>query len=299
MIGYEVIQDIYLYIRRQWENFSFTITMQEYLKQQCPTWADKTYLEFDLMVGDDSDSLISCNLLEEMTSGKWNTNYFYNFESFYRVKNTENHVIGVDMAFTKNVMCFDNHVSRQYSNSKFNPYCMNLNLYKGINANDNYYKKYPFSTLMMIMSYYDIPLPAGEIGKEIILAIDSAFKGHYTPNEYFKKIHTDWLEALGFSSLIDTLKKRDKKYFNAIQEQYGLNEKIFIDDEGYLQTDILLKAIQPHIEWKIELPEQQFKLKKACIREAHKLGAKEIPDRKKLNSLAFTGKDYVSYTYSK
>lgn len=270
--------------------------MHEFYKKQCPEWANDTQLEHDLMLGDDSDSLLSCNLLQEITNEKWKVNYFYDFENFYRYEKTGLGAIGVDMAFIKNVRCFDNHVSREFSYSKYNKYCMNLNLYKGI-SRENYYKKYPFSTLMMIMSYYNIPLPKSELGKEILLAVDSAFKGHYTYKQHFKQIHTEWLKVLGFESLIDVLNKRTPNFFYGLQEEYGLNEKVFIDDNGYLQTGINLKAIQPYFDWKLELPKQQFKLIKECIRESHRLEEKSIPDESQLISLAFTAKNYVSYTY--
>lgn len=270
--------------------------MKEYYKKQCPKWADDTMLEHDLILGDDSDSLLSCNLLTDMTNGLWDINYFYDFKNSYRIKKSDLPSIGVDMAFTKNVRCFDNHVSRQTISSNFNKFCMNMNLYNYI-SRDNYYKKYPFSTLMMIMSYYDIPLPKSDIGKEIILAVDSAFKGHYANNEHFKKIHTDWLEALGFESLVDTLNKRNPSFFYGLQQDYGLNEKIFINEYDILESEIDLNGIQPYLDWKLELPQQKFKLVKEFVREGHKLGEKRIPQRSDLISLAFTGKDYVSYTH--
>ncbi|WP_066173377.1 hypothetical protein [Bacillus marinisedimentorum] len=270
--------------------------MNKYYKDQCPTWAENTQLEHDLILGDDSDSLLTSNLLTDMTNGKWDINYFYDFQDFYRHKKTELPLIGVDMAFSKNVRCFDNHVSKKFSHSQYNKYCMNMNLYKNIST-ENYYKKYPFSTLMMVMSYYNIPLPDSQIGKEIILAIDSAFKGHYTYKEHFKKIHTDWLTSLGFDSLVDTLNNRNPNYFYELQKHFGLNEKIYIDAEGHLQTGIDLEGIQNHLDWKLELPLQQFKLIKECVREGHRIGQKYIPDKSELVSLAFTSKNYVSYTH--
>ncbi|USK69194.1 hypothetical protein [Peribacillus asahii] len=275
----------------------FHLLMITYLKKQCPEWANDTYLEHDLILGDDSDSGISCNLLDEITSGFWKANYFYNFNNFYRIEKTGLPIVGVDMAFMKKVKTFDNHVSKRYSHSNYNPLSMNLNLYKGISAEKNYHRKYPFSTLMLIMSYYDIPLPKSEIGKEIILAIDSAHKGHYASSDYYKGIHTNWLEELGFTSLIDVLNKRNRNYFKGVQGEYGLNEKIFIGDAGYLKSNINLEAIQPHLNWKLSIPEQPFKLLRKWNGDQHEIGEKKLPDSKKLISLAYTGKDYVCYTY--
>ncbi|USK86166.1 hypothetical protein [Peribacillus asahii] len=253
-------------------------------------------LEHDLMFGDDSDSSLSCNLLEEMTNELWKVNYFYNFESFYRIEKTGNTIIGVDMAFTKKVRCFDNHLSQQYYNSPHNPYCFNLNVYKGINADKNYYKKYPFSTLMLLMAYYDIPLPKTQIGKEIILAVDSSFIGHFSEKPHFKKIHTDWLEDLGFGELVDILDQRNKPYFYNLQEHYGLNSKIRINEEGYLESNINFEAIRPHLEWKIGLPDDKFKLIKRCKRGYIDVTENRLPEN--IISLAYTSKKNASFTYN-
>lgn len=273
--------------------------MNEYYRNLCPEWAKEIHLENDLALGDDSDSLLSCNLLEEMTNGLWKVNYFYDFKDIYRANKTTERIIGVDMAFTKQgVRCFDNHVSRAYPGEKYNENCMNLNFYKdNISATKNYYKKYPFSTLMLIMAYYDIPLPKSRAGKEIILAIDSAHKGHYTNNSFFKQIHTDWLELLGFGSLVDILNKRDRPFFEKVQNYFGLGEKVYLNDNGLLQTRIDLEALQPYLDWDLGLSDKKFKQIGSLVREGHNVGDKRLPDKKDIISLAYTAKDYVSYTH--
>ena len=271
--------------------------MNEFMKKQCPDWANETNLEFDLMIGNDSDSALSCNLLEDITNGNWKVNYFYDFENFYRHDKTNLPVVGVDMAFSKNVRCFDNHVTKQYPYSPYNKVMINPNMFYDISADKNYYKKYPFSTLILVMAYYDIPLPKSDIGKDIILAVDSSFKGHYTSKKHFKDIHTEWLERMGFIGLIDRLNMNPIDYYYNIQKQFGLNEPINITDKGLLSSRIDFEGLQPYLNWKIGLPEKKFKLIKECQREGHYLGKKQIPDREKLISLAYTAKDYVSYTH--
>ncbi|NEZ02369.1 hypothetical protein G4D62_24215 [Bacillus shackletonii] len=268
--------------------------MKEYYKEKCPSWANNVEVKNDLILGDDIDSLATCNLLTDITNENWKVNYFYNFKDFYIHTETELSTIGVDMAFTRNVKCFDNHVSKEHSNSPYNPFCMNLNLYKGV-SRENYGKKYSMSTLLMVMSYYDIPLPKSQEGKELLLAVDTAFKGYYS--SYFNPIHTNWLEILEYTELIDILKQRDSKYFYDIIKYFGLHEKVWIDENGFLQSNIKLEEIQPYFDWKLELPKQQFSLRKECIREGHEIGKKSIPERSQLISLAFTSKNYISYTY--
>ncbi|MFT8321688.1 MAG: hypothetical protein ABF649_12340 [Bacillus sp. (in: firmicutes)] len=273
--------------------------MNEYYRNLCPEWAKEIQLQHDLVLGDDADSLLSCNLLEEITNGLWKVNYFYDFEDIYRANKTSERIIGVDMAFTKQgARCFDNHVSRAYPNDTYNKNCMNLNFYKDyISATKNYYKKYPFSTLMLIMAYYDIPLPKSDAGKAIILAIDSSHKGHYTNNSYFKQIHTDWLELLGFGSLVDILNKRDMAFFKKVQEYFGLSEKVYLNEDGLLKTDIKLELIQPYLDWDLGLSDKKFKLIKQFEREGHSVGEKRLPNKEDIISLAFTGKEYISYTH--
>ncbi|MCQ5364151.1 hypothetical protein NOW01_03915 [Anoxybacillus salavatliensis] len=253
-------------------------------------WVDEIYLEYDLAFGTDIDNALGCNLLEEITSGLWSINYFNDFTSIYRAKKTGNAMIGVDMAFTKNVRTFDNHIT------KYSKATVNMNKIKGIGLH-NYCEKYPFSTVMLIMAYYDVPLPKTQVGKEILLAIDSAHKGFYTPNKRFKQIYINWLEDMGYTSLIDILNQRNLKYFYSIQEQYGLNDKITIDEQGYLHSKIDFQAIQPHFDFKIGLPAKQFHHIKTFKTDAHKIGEKPIPSKDKLISLAYTYKNWVCYTY--
>ncbi|MFJ8263314.1 hypothetical protein ACIQ4I_15395 [Rummeliibacillus sp. NPDC094406] len=270
--------------------------MKQYYKDKAPKWTNEINEKRDLIFGTDSDNSISCNLLEDITSGKWKPNYYFDFENLYGIENTGNKSIGVDMAFRKNFPCFDNHLSQQYNNSEYNPNCFNLNLYKGITADKSYHKKFPFSTLMLIMAYYDIPLPKTQLGKEIILAVDSSFKGHYASNSFFKNIHTEWLELMGFSELYDILEQRSKSYFSGLQEEFLLNEKIHINENGYLETNIDVKAIQPYLDWKLYIPDQQFELYKECkLGYINDIKKERLPDN--VISLAYTSKDRASFTY--
>ncbi|MEK4030762.1 hypothetical protein MKZ02_19790 [Pseudobacillus sp. FSL P4-0506] len=270
--------------------------MKKVLKDKFPEWTVKDLkLEMDLIVGDDSDSLFSCNLLEEMTDGKWKINYFYDFENFHRHEETELMTIGVDMAFAKNTRCFDNHITQQYINSPKNHYMANPNLVYNITTGKPYHKKYPFSTLMLIMALYDIPMPKSDIGKDIILAVDSAHKGHYATSKYFKDIHTTWLERLGFTELIDRLNKNNDSYYKRIQKGLNLNGKISINKEGFLESDIKFDKLQPYFDWEITLPNKQFQLFKKYNRCGQNIN-KKMPERSQLISLAYTNNDYVSFT---
>ncbi len=268
--------------------------MKKEIRELYPTWIDQTFLEHDLMLGNDIDSLLSCNLLEEITNGKWNINYFYDFKNFYRHEKTDLKPIGVDMAFSKKVKCFDNHVSRKNGFEEYNKFCANPNLAHGI-SRDNYAKKYGMSTLLLIMGLYDIPLPKDDLSKQILLSVDVGFKGHFV--DYFKPIHTNWLERLGFTELIDTLNKYDKNHFYNVLLHYGLNEDIKINQDGKVYTNIDLLGLQNKFDFEIGLPDQKFKLIKRCKSASHDINKKTLPSKDKLISLAYTGKNYINYTY--
>ena len=196
------------------------------------------------------------------------------------------------MAFLKS-RCFDNHISKRTKNDEHNPLCANLNLIHNISC-ENYTSKYSMSTLMLIMSLYDIPLPRTTEGKEILLAIDTSFKGFYS--DYFRPVHTNWLEELGFTELIDILNKRNMKYFYGLIKQYNLQKKIEINKNGCLRSEIKFDAIQPFFDFEIGLPAEQFRLIKKCQRANHETYI-QLPERERIISLAYTKRNFVSYTY--
>lgn len=267
--------------------------MENLRKAEYLQWAKQINVRMDLILGDDADSLLSCNLLESITGGKWSVNWFYNFENFYRHDKTGNKQVGVDMAFTKKIRCFDNHVSLDDPLSEHNPFCVNLNLYNGI-TRSNYTEKYAMSTLLMIMSYYNVPLPKTKLGKQILLAVDVAFKGHYSSQ--FKEVHNNWLEYLGYSELIDILNESGMDELYGILKQFNLNGKVRINDDGLIETDIDLEGIQPYLDWELKVPDKQFKLVMECVSDANST-YKKLPEYSQLISLAYTRKNFVSYTY--
>lgn len=266
--------------------------MKKEIRELFPSWINEIDKKYDLILGDDVDSSIGCSLLKVITNNKWDVNYFYDFKNFYRHTETGNKTIGVDMALVRS-RCFDNHISKRTKNDEHNTYCANLNLIHNISC-QNYTSKYSMSTLMLIMSIYDIPLPKTTEGRGILLAIDTSFKGFYIPT--FQHIHMNWLEELGFTELIDILKQRNMKYFYGLIENYKLHKKISIDENGCLQSDIKFDAIQPFFDFEIGLPQQQFKLIKKCQRANHETYI-QLPERERIISLAYTKWNFVSYTY--
>lgn len=278
--------------------------MDKYFRDKCPSWVNETDRESDLILGDDIDSLASCRLLKKITGGKWKVNYFYDFAKLYKDTPSKLPAIGVDMAFCINGMkCFDNHVTRQFVEfPNDNTQMMNLNLFFGtedlnrqIAVNNRYYWKYGLSTLLMIMSYYQIPLPKTQLGKELLLTIDTSFKGHY--RDAFSEVHTFWLDdVLQFPELVDVLDQHDPDYFYGLMKKFRLNEKIFVGADSNLITEIDLDSVSKLLNFDVSLPIQEFKLKKEFDRCGHRIGTRSMPRKEEILTMAFTSTNYVSYT---
>lgn len=265
--------------------------MNEELKSKFPSWCfeDKPLA---VTLTDDIDSLVGC-LIEEKVKGN-KINYFYNFDSVYIMdKNVRKPTLGIDLAFT-NGKCWDNHVTRLHEGVRVNKQSANINSVLDISGK-NYFDKYCMSTAIMMWSFYDLPLPTTKEGKMILLAIDSGFKGHYSNT--FKKVHNKYLEMLGFEELIDILNNSTIDEFRAIQDKYRMSEKITIDENGYLDTDLPLLLLSDALEMELELPSQKFTLHKQFKNVGRKVQGDEIGElNNNVISFALTGKRYYKYT---
>lgn len=222
--------------------------MNRYAKQLFPDWV-KDMREYDLILSSDIDSLMSCIFLEKIK--RYKINYFFNFNSIYRANEPKNPVIGIDVDL-KNLKCWGNHYTRNAGYHNANS--ANLN---NIIVND-YYAKYAGSTLLEIISYYEYDISQlGEEAKMVLLAIDSAYLGYYSKN--FKDVHKKWfINVLQLKDLYLLLTRHTGNDFKDIIEKYNLKGKIWIDKEGYLQTNIKLDELSKVFEFPIELPKPKF-----------------------------------------
>jgi hypothetical protein len=219
--------------------------MKKDIKDKFPKWCNSNE-QFDLCLTNDIDSLLSCAILKEIKG--YNINYFYDFSNLYRIKKTQNPAIGIDMALTKG-KCWDNHVTLLSNNKS-----ANINSILGINRN-NYCKKYAMSTLLTIMSYYNIPLPPTIEGQMILLAIDSSYLGHY--NNYFKPIHNKFLRTLEYDELIEILDHHTKDDFIEVIKRYNLDKPIQIK-KNKLITKINLPELEGFFNVHLSLPNDEF-----------------------------------------
>ncbi|MCR1933881.1 hypothetical protein NSA27_04085 [Clostridium tepidum] len=225
--------------------------MKKEIKQKFPSWINED-TNYKMCLSDDLDSLFSCIILNKIKG--YEIKYFYDFNSLYYIKTRQtDKIIGVDMDLVNNKRCWGNHVTLE------NPNSANLNTIMGINRN-NYTSKFAGSTLLTILSYYNVDLSqCTEKQLEILISIDVAFKQYYFNKNLFKKYYCDILEYPIFSKIIE---KHDKEYFYNIIKEYRLNEHIYIKDNK-LHTNIELDKLgELFPKLSFSLPKNEFKKKR-------------------------------------
>ncbi len=270
---------------------------KEYLNKMPNWWNERGY--YDLVLSDDIDSFMACEVLKQVKG--WEINYFYRFDSMGLTENANGEeYIGVDIAFNNNTKCFDNHVVMLNENDYYNLQSINFNIADKINRS-NYFNKYCGSTLLMVWSLYNLPLPETEEGKMILLAIDSTFKGFYSPYANDKNSNKHYLvEVMGFHELYEVLQRHQQKDFSAIIRKYNLNEKIEIK-KGYLQTNIDLEGLREVFDLPFLLPKNRFYLKNRYKKEVATLPGSNLDICKDdicedIFSVALTKKNFINYS---
>lgn len=268
--------------------------MKQELKERFPAWcSDMEQGQFTTMLTDDLDSLMGC-AIEKFVKGN-EINYFYDFNKIFVADSSDKRkAIGIDLALHKG-KSWCNHVVRISVNDYVNPQTANINALMKVYSG-NYTKKYAMSTALTMWSYYGLPLPATKEGKMILLAIDSGYLGHY--RESFNKIHTQYLMLLGFEELIDLLNETDESDYEEIQRKYNTKEKIKLNNEGYLGTNIALADLQGFFDFPIELPTQQFTLRNQFnVGQGDTFNISSKEELGNIISFALTGKKKFKYTY--
>lgn len=212
--------------------------MQQQYKDMFPAWVDFVGEDYDLVLSNDVDSLLSCLFLNKLFG--WRINYFYDFYGLYCVKPSKKEKIFVDVDVVKG-KAWGNHVTLVTKQQSPNKQQANLNTIFRI-GRENYSKKYAGSTLLTILSYYDYPaflLP--KEAQKIILAIDATYKGFY--DSYFQKWNYFYVHnVLDMDYLYNLQKQYTIDDFQATIHQYNLHEKVFIRN-GMLHTKIKLAEL--------------------------------------------------------
>ncbi|WP_259498784.1 hypothetical protein [Desulfofundulus thermocisternus] len=258
-----------------------------------PSWCDDGEGVYDLCLSDDLDSLISCMLLEKVKGYK--INYFYDFSSFWQIEKSSRPAIAVDVDLTKG-KCWGNHVTALSQKDSVNEQAANLNSVLKI-SRDNYFEKYAGNTILQIISYYGIPLPQKEEARMVLLAVDGSYRGFYS--DKFRDTYLKWLEILEFDELIQLLEYKTVEDFHWIIDKYNLYKKIYMNDQGILDTEIFIDALSDVLELDLMLPWSQFEKVRDFKRKSLYLDSEDPLNKKKINkmvSCALVRRNYLCYT---
>ncbi len=271
--------------------------MKQEFKNKFPQWVFEEN-DYTVCLSDDLDSLVGAMILKQVKG--WETTHFYDFEALYSVDKTDKRrAVGIDIALESG-MTFDNHVVRLTKNDRVNPLSANPNVIENI-SRENYTEKYAMSTTLLLWSLYDLPLPATDKGKLLLLSIDSSYLGHY---KGFQKVQNEWLRKLGFEELIEIQNKYTIKDFVNVKKEFDSSLKIELTNEGTLTTRMNLEGISQLLGLVIELPKYIFEVRKTFERKNYSLSNNKCYSKssvenilgKDIFSLALTSKNYASLT---
>lgn len=272
----------------------------EYLSK-VPDWY-KSNEKFDLVLSDDIDSLASVAVVQSVHPN-WEVEYFYDFQNIYASNNVyfldkkAPTRVWVDVAIIKAEKAFDNHISRKNGEDYTNPLCINPNILANV-TNYGYTNKYAGSTLLLVWSLYNLPLPTTEEGKMLLLAIDSTFKGYYS--DKFRGRNKFFLcDVLGFEELYEVEQRHTAQEFYQIISKYELSRKIkYNKDTKQIETELDLKTIGEVLGIEINLPTREYHHWRSFEeRQGNMCGVESIKDLSKgLVTLAFTFRNVVKYS---
>ncbi|WP_455718690.1 hypothetical protein, partial [Anaerosporobacter sp.] len=174
-------------------------------KKQLPKWYEDNK-KYDLILTDDIDSLLSCAILKKVKQWEIEQVFLFKADSNKSIdylgitSSATNEAVGVDLAL-QNGKCFDNHVTRIKSTDKWNDECINPNQFKNVTG-ANYSSKYNLSTVLLLWSLYDLPIPESEEGKMILLTIDASYVSYFSNYSYFNQMNKYYLcNVLGLNEL--------------------------------------------------------------------------------------------------
>ncbi|MFL0194430.1 hypothetical protein ACJDU8_02415 [Clostridium sp. WILCCON 0269] len=302
--------------------------MSKELKNKFPDWCKFEKLEnskYDLLMTDDLDSWASCIVLKHLFGFK--VKYFVDFNQYYmdsKGNKTEcQQVYKVDEGIDNNLICvdfasesmcpgFDNHVTMLSSEDipDKNKNSTNINDIYNI-TNVNYYDKFSGSTLIQIMSLYNIDVSKWiEEQKMVLCCIDGLYTAFDVWRWDFRPKQREYLKLLGYEELIELMEfhvaRNRKRDFEVLKNKYRLDSKIEINIDGKLETDIELVELSDLFGIDLSLPTDgfgEFKRYDKIFRNLNKNPITEdeglCTDNEKLFNFAVTGKDKIIYSKSK
>ncbi|MDI9475566.1 MAG: hypothetical protein QM295_01875 [Bacillota bacterium] len=264
--------------------------MDDKWKGRLPNWYEDLY-NYDVVITNDIDSLMSFYFIQKQflfpqIAGFYNFNFYYHATD---IKTDKKKLFGVDMDLIKG-RTFGNHITYFFKNKD----AINLNNTYNI---EKYHEKYPFSTTMLILAIYDFDLEKfTDEQLKFILTIDTAYKGYYTDNDYFKGIYTSWLDRLGFRFLEDRILKRmDSENFKKLEKEYNIYGTVEVI-KNKLYTNINLSKISLLFGDAVELPQHKFEMANTYNYITIDPMQDVIPDKENIISMAWIFKDMLKMT---
>lgn len=248
--------------------------MQKELKDKFPQWCEDKETKFELMVSDDIDALM-CYTMQHMNYDReWE--YFVNsskdraYKGYYGEKtgkqyfymsesatNNINNALVLDFSVNKDVKAWDNHVVRITDKDYYNKLSANANI--DITKN-NYSSKFCISSFITMLSYYDVEVNKWSYEEKICLcAIDGLYQPFLNPR--FISTGEKNLKLLGMDYLIPFIKENIRE-IKSFDTTYLKNKSIWVNKEGYLETNLNLNKLSDIWGCNIELPKKKFKLYK-------------------------------------
>lgn len=276
------------------------------LRKTFPTWVDDNITR-DMILTDDIDSLMSCIVLNKLKG--YEIRYFYdcsyttNSQAIYTDVNINtnvnvNEIVGVDFAL-EGFKTWDNHVTRITSNDLYNPLSANLN---NCITRNSYYSKYLVSTFFTVCWYYGIDFMKWTTDQLLILcAIDGMYHPFKEENKRYRPTAKRHFKELGVEFLGDFIQCNIKDIID-IENDLHLKDKIIVNDEGYLTTNIDLCWISKIFNISVELPTSQFKTSgvynKYYINLDNKTSKISLQRDKTLLNFVLTGKNKLIMSFN-
>lgn len=270
-----------------------------------PKWVYRKNLNAVIVMSNDLDSLISCCMYSYLTG--YPIGYFYDFETMSAIHPKDmRERIYIDIAIKKG-KCIDNHVMRFTLYSKVNMEAVNFNSIYEISS-DNYYDKFAMSTLIILYAIFkdELPLPKSELGKMMILAIDSGYLGFY--DNRYKEAFLRNLKALGLEELLEVLERHSLSEFQSITKRikghkFEQFERCFITDklqfsyseEHNRKANKFLNKLSLLLGFPIALPNEGFEVTQQfhlCYKDAREV--EDLMSNPRVYTYAFTAKNKIA-----
>lgn len=270
--------------------------MDKEYKQKYPEWT-RDGKKYYMTMSDDLDSFFSCLLLKKILD--YEITHYYDFDGLYQGDNyiyDGTILVGVDMDIVKpGYRVWGNHCTC----SKNNLNAANINNIEKINLN-NYCNKFAGSTLLQIISYYNLDISMlSEEAMMILLAVDTTFKMYSFNKNNCKYYLVDILELPELYALCE---EHSQEEFYDLIKKYNLHEKIYIEN-GVLETEIDLKSLEKIFNMPFILPKNKFELVHTYENIGlHYDGYKRIKKQleaegKQIFTKAWTQRTYVKISY--